>query len=70
MIRFRESSIVEDHPENPLKKWRDKFDENSLEHKELIQYFHAASPLFINIDQKEDLAELGNWKRKSIHSGL
>uniref|UniRef100_A0A1L8DT83 E3 ubiquitin-protein ligase n=1 Tax=Nyssomyia neivai TaxID=330878 RepID=A0A1L8DT83_9DIPT len=52
MITLRdieERQEKESLPENPLKSWRAKFDNNSLTTEDFITYFNAACPFFINI---------------------
>ncbi|XP_059617918.1 E3 ubiquitin-protein ligase UBR1 [Phlebotomus argentipes] len=46
---IKEMQPKESLPENPLKNWRAKFDNNSLTTETFIKYFHAACPFFINI---------------------
>lgn len=48
-------------PEKPIKKWRGKFEAQSLGPLDFVQYFQAASPHFFNIDQNAEFAELGNF---------
>lgn len=46
--------------EKPLKEWRAKFEANNLMAVDLMDYFHATSPLYLTIEQSDDSEELGN----------
>ncbi|GAB0094295.1 E3 ubiquitin-protein ligase [Sergentomyia squamirostris] len=57
MITLRnieEGQQAEILPENPLKSWRAKFDNDSLTMEDIVQYFQAACPFFIKINTDGD----------------
>lgn len=64
MRDIEERQEKESLPENPLKTWRAKYDNNSLTTEDFINYFHAACPFFINIKAEGEAGE-SDEKQKS-----
>lgn len=58
---FDDNATAMELPEKPLKEWRAKFEANSLMAADLMDYFHATSPLFFSIEHSPDYNELGNY---------
>lgn len=46
-------------PDKPLKEWRREFEAGTLHTSSLMQFFQAASPYFLTIEQVPDTNDLG-----------
>ncbi|XP_055680876.1 E3 ubiquitin-protein ligase UBR1 [Lutzomyia longipalpis] len=73
MIRLRdieERQEKESLPENPLKSWRAKFDNNSLTTEDFITYFNAACPFFIIVNKEEGETETVTFDEQSAKGAI
>lgn len=55
------SNLEEEIPQNPLIKWREKFEANTLTSADIIKYFHASARQFLDIKngpERTDLSKL------------